>query len=158
MYESHMNCIADDLRGMEFCKKLKTAFLHLFVYNMILTFVNLSNIIMLPRLLAPQSILITKCWSMKHLHLQDSISCKVHENFVPQNYKLRIAMIRMWKCTGLKTFNYKKSLMLKYCRMQRMISSRLLCGSQGACLDCMLPGVQVNTGLGFFSVFKSFMW
>ena len=35
---------------------------------------------------------------------------------------------------------------------------RLECGSHGACLDCMLPGVQVTAGLGFFSVFKSFVW
>ena len=27
----------------------------------------------------------------------------------------------------------------------------------GACLDCMLPGVQVTAGLGFFSVFKLFV-
>ena len=26
----------------------------------------------------------------------------------------------------------------------------LVCGSHGACLDCMLPGVQVTAGLGFF--------
>ena len=26
----------------------------------------------------------------------------------------------------------------------------LVCGSYGACLDCMLPGVQVIAGLGFF--------
>ena len=28
---------------------------------------------------------------------------------------------------------------------------------KGACLDCMLPGVQVTAGLGFFSAFKSFV-
>ena len=29
-------------------------------------------------------------------------------------------------------------------------SSQLVYGSHGACLDYMLPGVQVITGLGFF--------
>ena len=28
--------------------------------------------------------------------------------------------------------------------------ARLVCGSHGACLDCMLPGVQVTAGLGLF--------
>ena len=46
-----------------------------------------------------------------------------------------------------KTFNHEKSLMFKYGRMQKKI---LVCGSHGACLDCMLPGVQVTAGLGFF--------
>ena len=62
---------------------------------------------------------------------------------------------------------HEKSLMCKYGRIQKKISPRLVCGSHGACLDCMLPGVQVTAGLGFFSavtaglgffsVFKSFM-
>ena len=56
-----------------------------------------------------------------------------------------------------KTFNHEKSLMFKYGRMQKKISSRLVCGSHGVCLDCKLPGVQVTAGLGFFSVFKSFV-
>ena len=54
--------------------------------------------------------------------------------------------------------------MFKYGRMQRKIPSRLVCGSRDACLDCVLPGVQVTfglgffftAGLGFFSAFKSF--
>ena len=46
--------------------------------------------------------------------------------------------------------------MIKYGRMQREIPSELVCGSCGACLDCMLPGVQVTAGLGFFSAFRSF--
>ena len=54
------------------------------------------------------------------------------------------------KCTGNKTFNRKKSLMFKYGRMQKKISSWLVCGCHGACLDCMLPGVQVTIPLGFF--------
>ena len=33
--------------------------------------------------------------------------------------------------------------------MQRKIPSWLVCGSHGACLDCMLPGVQVTASLGF---------
>ena len=48
------------------------------------------------------------------------------------------------------TFNHKKSLIFKYCRMQKEISSWLVCGSHGAYLDCMLLGVQVTTGLGFY--------
>ena len=56
-----------------------------------------------------------------------------------------------------KTFNHEKSLMCKYGRMQKKISPRLVCGSHGACLDCMLPGVQVTAGLGFFCAFKPFM-
>ena len=31
-----------------------------------------------------------------------------------------------------------------------------MCGSCGACLVNMLPGVQVTAGLGFYSVFGSF--
>ena len=50
----------------------------------------------------------------------------------------------------------KKSLIFKYGRMQKKIPSRLVCGSHGTCLDCMLPGVQVTTGLEFCSAFKSF--
>ena len=57
----------------------------------------------------------------------------------------------------LKPYNHKKSLMCNYGRMQRKVPSWLVCGSHGACLDCMLPGVQVTTRLGFLSVFKSFM-
>ena len=49
----------------------------------------------------------------------------------------------------------KKSLMFKYSRMQKKISPWLVCGSRGACLDSMLPGVQVTAGV-IFSVFKSF--
>ena len=40
--------------------------------------------------------------------------------------------------------------------MQKKIPPRLVCGSRGACLVNMLPGVQVTTGLGFFSEFSSF--
>ena len=39
--------------------------------------------------------------------------------------------------------------MFKYGRMQKILS-RLVCGSHGTCLDCMLPGVPVTVGLGFF--------
>ena len=39
--------------------------------------------------------------------------------------------------------------MYKYSRMQKRISSRLVCGFHGACLDWMLSGVQVTIGLGF---------
>ena len=46
--------------------------------------------------------------------------------------------------------NHKKSLMFKYGRMEKKIPSRLVCGSSGACLHCMLPGVEVSAGLGFF--------
>ena len=34
--------------------------------------------------------------------------------------------------------------------MQLKISLQLVCGSCGACLKCMFPGVQATTGLGFF--------
>ena len=56
--------------------------------------------------------------------------------------------------TGNITFNHNndKSLMFKYGRMQKKTVSWLACGSLGAWLDCMLPGVQVTTGLGFFCV------
>ena len=40
-----------------------------------------------------------------------------------------------------------------YGRMQNKIPPRLrrlACGSRGTCLDCMLPGIQVTAGLGFF--------
>ena len=46
--------------------------------------------------------------------------------------------------------------MFKYSRMQKKIPTRLVCGSRGACLVNMLPGVQVTAGLGYFSVFSSF--
>ena len=41
-------------------------------------------------------------------------------------------------------------LLFKYSRMHKKIAPQLVCGSRGACLDSMLPGVQVTTGLGFF--------
>ena len=41
--------------------------------------------------------------------------------------------------------------MFKYGRMQKKILLQLVCGSHGACLDSMLPGVQVTAGLEFFS-------
>ena len=40
--------------------------------------------------------------------------------------------------------------MFKYGRTQNKTPSKLVCGSCGACLDCVLPGVEVTTGLGFF--------
>ena len=40
--------------------------------------------------------------------------------------------------------------MFKYSRMQKKVSSWLVCGPYGVCLDYILPGVQVTTGLGFF--------
>ena len=39
--------------------------------------------------------------------------------------------------------------MFKYGRMQKKISSWLVCDSHGACLDSMLPGVQVTIGVRF---------
>ena len=42
--------------------------------------------------------------------------------------------------------------MCKYGRMQKKISPQLVCGFHGACLDCMLPGVQVTAGLGFLCI------
>ena len=47
---------------------------------------------------------------------------------------------------------HEKSLMSKYGRVQKKISLRLVRGSHGACLDCMLIGIQVTAGLGFFCV------
>ena len=32
----------------------------------------------------------------------------------------------------------------------KKVPSQLVCGYHGACLDCMLLGVQVTDGLGFF--------
>ena len=52
--------------------------------------------------------------------------------------------------------NHEKSLMFKYGRTHKKISSWLVCGSRGTCLDCILLGVQVTAGLGFFTVFRSF--
>ena len=49
----------------------------------------------------------------------------------------------------IKIFNHEKSLMFKYDSIQK-VSSRLVRHSHGACLDCMLPGVQVTAGLRFF--------
>ena len=40
--------------------------------------------------------------------------------------------------------------MFKYGRMQKKIPPRLVCGSRGACLDSMLPRVQITARLGFF--------
>ena len=40
--------------------------------------------------------------------------------------------------------------MFKYCRMEREIPSRLVCGSHGAHLDSTLFEVQVTAGQGFF--------
>ena len=54
------------------------------------------------------------------------------------------------KQKGRNIIIHKKSLMFKYGRMQKKIPSRLVCGSSGACLDCMLPGVQGTTGIGYF--------
>ena len=49
-----------------------------------------------------------------------------------------------------ETFNHDKLLMLKCGGMQKKISSRVVvCGSHGACLDCMMPGVEVTVGLLF---------
>ena len=50
----------------------------------------------------------------------------------------------------MKFLDFEKSLMFKYGRTQRKIPSQLVCASHGACLDCVLPGVQVTAGLGFF--------
>ena len=40
--------------------------------------------------------------------------------------------------------------MFKYGIMQKKIPPRLVCVNHCACLDGMLPGVQVTAGLGFF--------
>ena len=40
--------------------------------------------------------------------------------------------------------------MFKYGRMKKEILFWLVCGAHGACLDCLLPGVEVTAGLGFF--------
>ena len=59
-----------------------------------------------------------------------------------------------------KQINHDKSLIFKYGRIQRKIPSWLLCGSHGACLGCMLPGVQVTTGYwagNFFCSYSSFL-
>ena len=40
--------------------------------------------------------------------------------------------------------------MFKYGRMQKKVSSRLVCDSHDACLDSMLPGIQVTAGMGCF--------
>ena len=40
--------------------------------------------------------------------------------------------------------------MFKYGRTQKKIPPWLVCSSRGACLDCMLPGVQVTTVLVLF--------
>ena len=53
-------------------------------------------------------------------------------------------------------FINKKSLMFKYGRTQRKFPPQLVCDSFGACLDCVLPGIQVTTKAGIFSAFKSF--
>ena len=42
--------------------------------------------------------------------------------------------------------------MFKYGKMQKKVSSRLLCDSHDACLDSMLPGVHVTAALDFFCV------
>ena len=39
---------------------------------------------------------------------------------------------------------------------KKPISSWLVCDSHDACLDCVLPGVQVTAGLGLLSALKSF--
>ena len=46
-------------------------------------------------------------------------------------------------------------MMFKLGRMQRKIPPWLVCGPRGACLVCMLPGVQVTARLGFVSALKS---
>ena len=40
--------------------------------------------------------------------------------------------------------------MFKHDRMQKKNCLWLVCGSCGVCLDCMLPGIEVTAGLGFF--------
>ena len=48
-------------------------------------------------------------------------------------------------------FKYGRTIVsIIYGRTQRKIPPRLVCGFCGICLDCMLPGVQVIAGLGFF--------
>ena len=39
---------------------------------------------------------------------------------------------------------------VKYGKTQKKIPPGLVCGSRGACLDSVLPGVQVTARLGFF--------
>ena len=46
--------------------------------------------------------------------------------------------------------SHKKSLLYMYSWMQNKIPSQFVCGSSGACLEYVLPGVQVTAGLGFF--------
>ena len=42
---------------------------------------------------------------------------------------------------GNTSFNHERSLMcIKVVECRRKLPSRLVCGSHGACLDCMLPG------------------
>ena len=53
-------------------------------------------------------------------------------------------------CTCNIRIHSLETLMFNYGRMHKNIPPRLVCGSRGACLDCMLPGVQVTAGLGFF--------
>ena len=41
--------------------------------------------------------------------------------------------------------------------MQKKIPSQFVCSSCGACLECVLPGVQVTTGLRFLLVCAWFL-
>ena len=59
----------------------------------------------------------------------------------------------MEKARLLYILDYEKPLMFKYGVMQKKILSRLVFGSCGACLGCLLLRVQ---GLECFSAFKSF--
>ena len=58
------------------------------------------------------------------------------------------------QCNRKPNLNHKKSLMFQYSRIQRKVLPQLVCGSRGAYLDGMLPGVQVTIGLhwDFFCV------
>ena len=42
--------------------------------------------------------------------------------------------------------------MLKYGRIQKKIPTRLVCGYQDTCLDCMFPGFKSPLGWDVFSV------
>ena len=57
---------------------------------------------------------------------------------------------KIFKNLTIRKLNDKKSLIFKYDRMQKGISSRLVCGSRGMCLDCTWPGFKSPLGWDFF--------
>ena len=60
-------------------------------------------------------------------------------------------ILLLYTAAYLASYVTQKILLFELCSIQSFLyENRFVCGSCGTCLDCMLPGVQVTTGMGFF--------